>query len=310
MRSCYAQRLAMTAWIGDAARISAPAKLNLSLSIVGRRVDGYHLLDSIVVPIALFDELLIRITPGGAPTVSLCCDPPAAAPPDRGNLAVQAAELFLRRRGVAARVAIALVKRIPAGAGLGGGSSDAAAMLRGLNSLLDQPVRGEDLSAWAVELGADVPLFLCGGPARIRGIGERVAPCKVEVASPFVIAFTGRRLDTPAVYAKYDDLLTTSGTLSSIRAVASGREPLHEMVRNDLEAAAFQLQPAVQSLKKRLTALGAAGTSMTGSGSAVFGWWQSWENARAAAQQLRAAGVWARVARVLERVPAVEPAIR
>jgi 4-diphosphocytidyl-2-C-methyl-D-erythritol kinase len=299
----------MTDWIGDAVRVSAPAKLNLSLSIVGHRADGYHLLDSIVVPIALFDEIVIRIAPGAAPAVSLRCDPPDAAPPGQRNLAVQAAELLLRRRGIAAHVAIALVKRIPAGTGLGGGSSDAAAVLRGLNSLLDQPVPRGHLTAWALELGADVPLFLCGGPARIQGIGERVEPCSVEVTQPLVVAFTGRALDTRAVYAKYDDLLTMSGALSSIRPVTSGREPLHSLVHNDLEAAAFHLQPAVRSLKKRLSALGAAGASMTGSGSAVFGWWQSWEDACAAAQQLRAAGVWARVARVLERIPAVEPVI-
>src|SRR5438552_299993 len=169
----------------------------------------------------------MRIAPGATPAVSLRCDPPGAAPPGQRNLAVQAAELFLRRRGIAAHVAIALVKRIPAGTGLGGASSDAAAVLRGLDSLLDQPVRRGQLAAWALELGADVPLFLSGGPARIQGIGERVEPCTVDVTQPLVVAFTGRALATRAVYAKYDDLLTMSGALSSIRPVTSGREPLH-----------------------------------------------------------------------------------
>jgi 4-diphosphocytidyl-2-C-methyl-D-erythritol kinase len=303
-------RAPMTDWIGDAARVSTPAKVNLCLSIVGRRIDGYHWLDSIVAPIGLFDDVVIRITPSAALRVSLRSEPPGAAPDGDQNLAVRAADLFLRRVGIAAHVAITLTKCIPAGAGLGGGSSNAAGVLRCLNALLDRPVRHDDLTAWAVELGADVPLFLVGRPARMRGIGELLEPVDVEMEGALVVAFAGTGLDTRTVYAKYDDLLTMSGRPSSIRALTSSRQPLRNMLHNDLEAAAFQVQPALRSLKERLCTLGAAGASMTGSGSAVFGWWQSWNDAAVAAEQLRATGVWAHVARVLEQIPAVELVVR
>lgn len=300
----------MTVWIGDSAEVSAPAKINLCLRVVGRRADGYHLLDSIVAPIALFDYLTVRATPSTATSVSLRCEWPGVAPASPDNLVVKAAEKFLRESGRSARVEISLVKRIPIGAGLGGGSSDAAGVLRGLNALLDRPIPEPSLSAWAAALGADVPLFLAGGPVRMRGIGEILESCPLAIEEPIVVAFPGNALDTRSVYAKYDDLLTMSEVASSIRPLTPGREPLRSMLHNDLEAAAFLIQPAVRSLKKRLCSLGAEGVLMTGSGSAVFGYWQHWDDAHAAAEQLRTAGVWARVVHVLDRVPAVERVAR
>jgi len=296
----------MTAWVGEIARVNAPAKVNLRLSITGRRSDGYHLLDSLVVPVSLFDGLAVRITPSRASSISLHVDPPAAAPPGAENLAVRAAELFLRRSGISAAVSIGLSKRIPLGAGLGGGSSDAAAVLRGLNALRQQPVPAPELMTWGLELGADVPLFVFGRPAHMCGIGEILTPWSGAIACPLVIAFPGVGVDTRTVYAKYDDLLTMSGPPSTIRPLTPGQEPLRSMLHNDLEAAAFHVQPALRSLRKRLCALGADGTSMTGSGSAIFGYWKHWDDARVAAEQLQRAGVWARVVRALERVPAVE----
>src|SRR5262245_17326703 len=150
----------MNLWTAAAAVVSAPAKLNLHLRVVGRRPDGYHLLDSIVAPISVFDSVTVRVTPASVTDVSLRCDPPGAAPETADNLAARAARAFLDRLGTNARVAIELVKRIPVGAGLGGGSSDAAAVLRGLNALLRKPVTAPVLRSWALELGADVPLFL------------------------------------------------------------------------------------------------------------------------------------------------------
>jgi len=296
----------MTGWIGDAASVGAPAKINLCLRVVGRRADGYHLLDGIVVPIDLFDYVMVQVTPSTASQVSLRCEPPHAAPSGADNLAARAAECFLRHSGAAARVAITLIKQIPAGAGLGGGSSDAAAVLRVLNALRRNAVASSDLMAWALELGADVPFFLFGCPARVSGIGEVLEPWADMIVEPLVVAFPGTGLSTPAVYAKYDDLLTMSDPPSTIRGLTSGPEPPHSYWRNDLEAAACLVQPELGVLKGRLRSLGAESVMMTGSGSAVFGQWRRWDDARAAAEQLRATGVWARVARMLERIPAVE----
>jgi 4-diphosphocytidyl-2-C-methyl-D-erythritol kinase len=295
----------MKTWIGDAALVSAPAKINLCLHILGGRADGYHLIDSHVAPVALFDELAICVDSNCSDQVTLRCEPEIALPSAGDNLALRAAHLFLSRSGISARVSITLAKRIPIGAGLGGGSSDAAAVLRGLNALLRKPIPQEQLIAWALELGADVPLFVFGRPARMRGIGEILEPWVADLHWPIVVAFPGSGLDTRAVYAKYDDLLTMSRAPSSIPAPFPGQGSLRSLLHNDLEAAALHVQPALRSLRRQFCCLGAEGVSMTGSGSAIFGCWKHWDDARAASEQLRAAGVWARGVSVLKQVPAV-----
>jgi 4-diphosphocytidyl-2-C-methyl-D-erythritol kinase len=290
------------------AAVAAPAKLNLSLRIVGRRPDGYHLLDSVVAPIALFDQVKVSFRRQATNDVALCCTPVSAAPAGSDNLAARAALLYLERVGLTARIWIDLSKQIPAGAGLGGGSSDAAATLRLLNAL--SPVRAtpSDLARWALELGADVPFFLSGGSARMRGVGEQLAPIDspLDRHSALVVAFPGTPLETRHVYAKYDDLLTTEGSVSRVRGLTVGHGPLREWLENDLEAAAFQILPIVKHLKRQLRALGARSVLMTGSGSAVFGVWDGAEQASAAARAIRAAGLWARATWILDRLPAVE----
>jgi 4-diphosphocytidyl-2-C-methyl-D-erythritol kinase len=286
--------------------VSAAAKLNLSLRIVGRRSDGYHLLDSAVVPIAIFDRLDVDLAPADPPGVSLICRPEGASPPGEDNLASRAALAFLRTTGIDVGVRIELEKRIPSGAGLGGGSSDAAAVLRALNAMTGWPLRGAPLTALALELGADVPFFLFGRPARMRGIGEELDAWTPPFDCPLVVVFPGVGLSTRNIYAGYDDSLTTNRPLSKIRGLTVGHVPLRSIFVNDLEAAAFRVQPALWKVKERLRALGAEGTLMTGSGSAVFGVWQHWDDARAAAERLRAGGLWAQATEMLQRVPAVE----
>lgn len=290
-----------------AASVAAPAKINVSLRVVGVRGDGYHLLDSIVAPIAVCDQVRLEVEDGAATEISLRC--PGGAPEGADNLAARAALLYLRRTGRTARVGIDLGKRIPAGAGLGGGSSDAAAALRLLNGLAEEPVGAPELARWALELGADVPLFLSGGCARMRGVGELLEP----IGAPFdprtgiAVAFPGAPLETRHVYAKYDDLLTTGGSVSRVRGLTVERGPLlRDGLANDLEAAAFQILPSVKRLKRQLRALGARYAAMTGSGSAVFGVWDGAERASAAARALRATGVWARATWILNELPAIE----
>jgi 4-diphosphocytidyl-2-C-methyl-D-erythritol kinase len=291
-----------------AAGVLAPAKINIGLHVVGRREDGYHLLDSVVAPVAVFDSVRIDVEPHATTEVAICCGPGGDLD-GPNNLAVRAALLYLRLTGHTARVDIDLMKGIPVGAGLGGGSSDAAATLRLLNRLFADTVPPGELAAWALELGADVPFFLSGGCARMRGIGEQLEP----VQSPFdprwglVVAFPGTPLETRHVYANYDDLLTTEGSVSTVRGLTVDRDPLQQQwLENDLEAAAFQILPIVELLKGQLCALGARGALMTGSGSAVFGVWDGAEQASAAARTMRAAGVWARATWILNRLPAIE----
>ena len=288
--------------------VAAPAKLNLALRIVGRRSDGYHLLDSVVAPIALFDQVRVSLERQATTDVALCCTPASAAPSGPDNLACRAALLYLDRTGISARVRIDLLKRIPSGAGLGGGSSDAAAILRLLDALAPTPAPPAALAAWALELGADVPFFLSGGSARMRGVGDQLDPIEppIDPRAALVVAYPGTPLETRHVYANYDDLLTTEGSVSRVRGLTVDRGPLHQWLENDLEAAAFQILPIVKNLKRQLRALGARSVLMTGSGSAVFGVWDGAEQASAAARAMRAAGLWARATWILDRLPAVE----
>ena len=283
-------------------RVQAPAKINLRLRIVGRRPDGYHLLDSYVAPVSIFDRLDIRLRRAHAQAVSLVCDHPLV-PVSTDNLAVRAALLFLERTSVTAAVSITLEKEIPIGAGLGGGSSDAASMLVALDQLLGTRIPRARLAEWAVELGADVPFFVHGLPARVSGIGDVVDIDGSPPRWPLVVVFPGVALRTAEVYAAYDRSLTNAVPATTIYSLAQSRLPLQELLANDLEAAAMQILPVVQSLKERLRDLGAVGALMTGSGSAVFGVWEQRAEALAAAQQMNRDGIWARAVEILDGTP-------
>lgn len=289
--------------------VLAPAKVNLSLRVIGRRGDGYHLLDSCVAPVAIYDRLRVSIRFADVgQQISLSCSPSSAIPVGDSNLVVRATRLFLEEVRCNARVVVRLEKGIPVGAGLGGGSSDAAATLRALNFLSERPVPPGLLSEWALRLGADVPFFLTGGCARMRGIGERLEHLANPVPrdSALVVVYPGIPLETRHVYAMYDDLLTSADSASRVRGLTVGRGQSNPWLQNDLEASAFRILPIVDNLKRQLRALGAQGSLMTGSGSAVFGLWDSGERARAAAGQLRATGAWARATWILDKLPAVE----
>src|SRR5215467_14483811 len=145
-------------------RIRAPAKVNLGLRVVGKRRDGYHLIDTIMAPVSLYDEITIKRAKPGAKLTVVCDDP--KIPSGKRNLAYQAAKLLLGKDAPRRPVAIHIKKRIPAGAGLGGGSSDAAAVLVGLNRLLRLKKTRRKLMALGTKLGADVPFFIYGRPAR------------------------------------------------------------------------------------------------------------------------------------------------
>ena len=287
--------------------VDAPAKLNLSLSILGRRADGYHELDSLVAPIHIADRVTVWVSANADPFVSFRVVPDGAAPAGAENLCVRAAVLYLDRTRTTARIRIELEKHLPIGAGMGGGSSDAAAILRSLNTLADRPVPRAELSGWALELGADVPFFLLGGPARMQGIGEILQPAIVpsSIGPGLVVAFHGTPLETRHVYAKYDDSLTSEQSASRVRGFIVRNGPSPDFLANDLEAAACQLLPSLRALKQQLRGLGARDVAMTGSGSAIFGLWNCAEEAENAARSLEAMGIWARATSILDTLPDV-----
>src|SRR5215467_634943 len=178
--------------------ILTPAKINLFLRITGRRTDGYHELDSLFLPISLFDRIVIDVNDdAGAAAVSMSCNWPTLPLDDR-NLAVRAARLFMENRGLRWRVGIDLHKAIPAGAGLGGGSSDAGGVLRLMARL--GGIEPASLAPIALQLGADVPFFLDPQPARVSGIGEHIAYIDADCSLNLVLGVPPFEVPTVDIY--------------------------------------------------------------------------------------------------------------
>ncbi len=285
-------------------RLAAPAKVNFGLRVVGRRADGYHLLESLFVPLALGDELRLAVRPAAASRVALeLCDPTGQLDhdPDPGrNLATRAARSFLEASGLDAAVEIQLRKQIPAGAGLGGGSSDAGAVLRGLAAALpDARLSGESLSRLALALGADVPFFLDPRPAWVSGIGEEIEPAAPLPPVALLLATPRPALSTALVFQRFAALhpeLTPDPPRRRIRASRGERE--RELVlrlgggaveradddplRNDLEPVAVALRPEIARLRETMLSAGARAAAMSGSGPSVFGVFESREAAAVA----------------------------
>ncbi|MBI3000067.1 MAG: 4-(cytidine 5'-diphospho)-2-C-methyl-D-erythritol kinase [Deltaproteobacteria bacterium] len=270
-------------------RIRTPAKVNLYLRVLGQREDGYHLLDTVMVPVSLYDELEIRRPRSkqvGQGRLKVFCDHPMV-PSGRRNLAYQAASLLLRKKRVEGPVHIRIRKRIPVGAGLGGGSSDAAATLLGLNRLFRLRCTRTELSALAASLGADVPFFIYRRPARAQGIGERLRPRASIPRLWIVILYPGFPVSTRWVYQNLPLKLTKSIENTSISASWKSPKELAHFLVNDLEKVAICRYPQIGFLKQRLIEEGAVGALMTGSGSSVFGIFSTGQNARSALRHLR-----------------------
>ena len=290
--------------------VRAPAKVNLRLRIVGKRADGYHLIDSLMVPISLFDhlDLVVRSSPRTLrPAVAVRTDS-AELPGGAENLAHRAAAAFIAATGQDIAVEIEIRKRIPIGSGLGGGSSDAAAVLLTLNRILGFPLSVERLAEVAAGIGADIPFFVFGRPARVTGIGERILPTALGASLNLVVCSDGYLLSTRLVYARLRPVgasLTSNSAVSNIDDFVEGRKPLSDLLVNDLEEAAAEIHPEVLSLKARVMEQGAQGALMSGSGSAVFGVCADPQSAAAATTGLRRHGLWAEAVQTLELSPAL-----
>ena len=251
-------------------RIRAPAKVNLSLRVVGRRRDGYHLVDTVMIPVSLYDEIEITRPKRARPAIKVTCDHPLA-PSGKKNLAYRAAALLLKKAGIRAPVHIRIRKRIPVGAGLGGGSSDAAATLVGLNRLFRLGWGRERLLPLAGSLGADVPFFILGKPARGRGIGDKLATIGAIRRLWLVLLYPGFPVATRWAYGRLPRKLTKDIEKTSINLPVSDPETLAGLLVNDLEKVVLRRYRRVAHLKERLIQEGAAGALMSGSGSSVFG---------------------------------------
>jgi 4-diphosphocytidyl-2-C-methyl-D-erythritol kinase len=275
-------------------RLPAPAKLNLGLRILGRRPDGYHELDSVFVPLDLEDEVELTVAEATRCEVTLAlAGETRGVPADASNLAARAAAAFLEAAGLTRAVHVVVLKRIPAAAGLGGGSSDAGAVLRALSALHPAALPAPQLAALALRLGADVPYFLDPRPARVRGIGERIEPLAAAPARVFLLANPGVPLSTAAVFAAFD---AQGPRPTAPRPVGFGAR-----LANDLEPLAERLCPAIAGLRERLRGVGARAVGLSGSGPTVFGVFEDAATARRAlARAAFEAPIWARLAAARE----------
>lgn len=284
----------------DSLSVHAPAKLNLFLNVLGRRPDGYHELETLMVSVGIYDTLRFRPAADGAVTLR-CADirhgtshpavPAGDLPVGPDNLICRAAELLRQSTGCTRGVCIDLFKRIPLAAGLAGGSSDAAAALVGLNRFWNLGLSHSELHDLAARLGSDIPFFLSPTPAAIcRGRGERVEPLRLPLGLHFVIARPPTGLSTAQVFQNY----RPSPAPHSVAAFADSLQTGHlaraaTLFHNSLQEPAERLNPDVSRLKAAFARLPFLGHQMSGSGTSYFGLCSSQRQARQLSTRLRAA---------------------
>ena len=287
-------------------KIRAPAKINLSLRVVGKRADGYHLLDTIMVPVSLYDEIEIhqirRSESGRSESPALIqirCSHPSV-PLGQENIAYRAAELLMRKTKIRQPLVIRIRKKIPVGAGLGGGSTDAAAVLVGLNRMWKLRLSVRQLERLALQLGADVPFFIRAKPARARGIGEKLRLLPNLRCRWLVLAYPGFPVATAWVFGNLPPKLTKVSVNTSIATLLEGLDKLDTLLINDLEQVTLRRYPEIVRVKSMLSLAGAAGVLMSGSGSSAFGVFKTKRLAEQAFRRMRhEEGVQAFLVRVL-----------
>lgn len=266
----------------------APAKVNLILDVLGRRPDGYHDVAMLMLRLSLGDRVRVGLVPGKL--VEVVC-PGLELREGERNIAARAADLFLAHTGISSGVNIHIEKSIPAAAGLGGGSSDAAAVLLALNELTGERLTRAELQALGVRLGADVPFFLFGKTAAwATGIGEileawpGLPSCWLTLVNPrFAVS-------TAWVYQSLG--LTQPGRVSKIPRFPEGVGGIVPLLRNDLESVTCARYPQVAEIRRRLLRAGALGSLMSGSGPTVFGLFAEQAEAEQAAVELAAGTGW------------------
>lgn len=262
------------------------AKINLGLLITSKRPDGYHTLETVFAPVDWYDIIEFA----ECDELSMRCTDPAL-PVDENNLCLKAAKALRDSAGINDGVAMTLDKRIPFGAGLGGGSSDAATVLGTLNRLWNVRASVSDLHALAVKLGADVPYFLeMKGLAFARGIGDELEDLFLNLPFHVVTVFPEEHISTVWAYrhfySRFDRVVPDLGNAVR-RLCLEGDRSVLGVFENDFEPAVFDHYPSVRTLKQQLLDAGGFYASLSGSGSAVFGFFDSREDALAATELMR-----------------------
>lgn len=266
--------------------LEAHAKINLSLDVLGKRDDGYHTLQMIMQAIQLHDTISVYEIPAG---VEIICEAPFV-PNNSSNIAYKAAELLLQQYGIKSGVKIEIVKKIPVAAGLAGGSTDAAAVLKGINSMFSLGIEKADLKQLGKTIGADVPYCIMGGTALAEGIGEKLTALASPGNIPLLLVKPRIGVSTAWVYKNFDlervkerpdtRLLITAVEAGDLRTLAGN-------MKNVLESVTRQKYPVIEKIKNELIKLGALGSMMSGSGPTVFGIFEDVEKAQYAFNKLK-----------------------
>lgn len=265
------RRNSVSPYQGKPIFLKAPAKINWFLQILGKREDGYHDIKSVMQCISLHDSLTIE----PADSIDVECDINISVP---DNIVYRAASFLKRYCSYGRGARILLKKNIPAGAGLGGGSSDAASTILGLNMLWGLGLSVEELGSISVEIGSDVPFFLKGQAALVEGKGEKIRPLKMISSVVLLLVKPRISVSTAWAYTRFDQSLNEELTKKPLdiklfcQAMNKPDFPsLGKMLHNDFEDVVMSRYPAVREIKHRLFETGAVITAMSGSGSAVFG---------------------------------------
>lgn len=255
-------------------KLFAPAKINLSLKVIGRREDGYHELETLIVPLSIGDSLHIQEAPSGFE--GTCPSP--QVPMGEGSLLERAFRYASAKLAYKRGLFVQLMKEIPIGAGLGGGSSDAAIVMRTVETLSRKRLDLKLYPEIAGQLGADIPFFLAGSPSWVTGIGERVQAVGDLPTFYLLLVNPGISISTRWVYEnlknwerKGQGQLTSSGSADSLPPLFETLEALSNSVTNDLESVVLPRYPVIREIKERMDSLGGDAALMSGSGSTVFG---------------------------------------
>lgn len=267
--------------------VSSPAKINLFLEILSKRADGYHNIQTVFQKISLCDEVRIRVSDRQGITVT--CSAPDI-PSGADNLAYRAADLLLKKYRLQTGVSIEIEKNIPAGAGLGGGSSNAAATLMGLDRMFELNMDTADYIDLSLNIGADVAFFtMNSATALASGTGETLHPFTLNIPVWIAVIFPGFGVSTAWAYKTYSrkyNLLTKHKKNSILNSSINTIEQLVSILHNDFEEIVWDAHPEIKTLKQRLVETGARGALMSGSGSSVFGVFDSRHQAEQCLEQL------------------------
>jgi len=273
-------------------KLRSPAKINVRLDVLGRRNDGYHDLRMINTPINIFDDIECEITEKG---ITVECENDANVPDGEKNIVYGVTKEILAYSNKNVGVNIKIKKNIPSSAGMGGGSSNAATVLMGLNELLKINLSKDKLMNIGKRFGADVPFFILGGPAIAEGIGEDLSKIKKMPKLPLVIITPNVPVSTKWVYERYNAAndnvpkgKTTQIDEDGLPLQYITKKSVIKYLNNDLESVTVEKYPVVADIKKLLTKLGAMACQMTGSGPTVFGIFPNKDVAEVASKKITA----------------------